>query len=508
MDDWSSVSDSLPDDILIEKANNSKISINRLPPELLSQIFAIGDGEQRSKRLGNERYYGIQDIAVQICSHWRDVAINSPALWSYVYISQAPPHRHALVYLARSGTTVPLVIDIEMMDRPVDAIDKTLRFLTSHGATANRWRSFIFCSNVSDILLRAMRAINIQLPRALQLLSIKWKDRPYYLDYSYHSSEASELDSPPSLDLLNEQHTILDPRLSQLRSVDLDGALTGDMFDLPAPLASGLTHLSLAMTYYTLPLDKLCTLLSSNPQLQSLVLSASAYAFKPTSLRVHLPILRSLSLNSEFESSWALAVIEMIAAPAVERLQLAMHFSEKTVNELIEQLTTGASEERIAKIAKIATCLNSRQPIPYKTIYPLLWDLSIEPANRFIPDKITHLFAIFSRVTRLFLPGWAVQFLSRMPLVLPNLKCISTGRCYVLDEVVRCRIEAGFPVKRVEMGIGSLKGMENEWPDSVEAVERPNPLNASGRVGDYDDYDDYDNYYNGDNDFEDDYPSE
>ncbi|KAF8604073.1 hypothetical protein BDV93DRAFT_522881 [Ceratobasidium sp. AG-I] len=136
----------------------------------------------------------------------------------------------------------------------------------------------------------------------------------------------------------------------------------------------------------------------------------------------------------------------MIDAPAVERLQLAGHFNRETIFELVDQLTTGVSEE---KSAYIRSCISCGEPIPYKSIYPL--------------------FGIFSTVTRIFLPGWAVGFLNSTPLVL------------------RSRIEAGFPVNRVEMGVGSLK-TKGKWPDSVEVVEGPVPSYVSGRHDDYDDY--------------------
>lgn len=53
-----------PDDISRKRAQNGKQAINRLPPELLSRIFAVGDEEQRNKRVQNARYYGFQDLAV------------------------------------------------------------------------------------------------------------------------------------------------------------------------------------------------------------------------------------------------------------------------------------------------------------------------------------------------------------------------------------------------------------------------------------------------------------
>lgn len=52
------------DDITKKKVENSNQAVNRLPPELLSRIFAIGDGEIRNKRVHYHRYYGFQDLAI------------------------------------------------------------------------------------------------------------------------------------------------------------------------------------------------------------------------------------------------------------------------------------------------------------------------------------------------------------------------------------------------------------------------------------------------------------
>lgn len=55
---------SKPRNIAKGQAWNAKQPINRLPPELLSRIFAIGDEEQRSKRLEAARYSGFQDLVI------------------------------------------------------------------------------------------------------------------------------------------------------------------------------------------------------------------------------------------------------------------------------------------------------------------------------------------------------------------------------------------------------------------------------------------------------------
>lgn len=50
----------------LRRVYNNELPINKLPPELLSRIFAIGDEEQRGKRLYDEPYYGMQDVVIVI----------------------------------------------------------------------------------------------------------------------------------------------------------------------------------------------------------------------------------------------------------------------------------------------------------------------------------------------------------------------------------------------------------------------------------------------------------
>lgn len=58
-----------PDILIDRKTENDKQPINRLPSELLSRIFAIGDEDQRYKRIRNYVYRGFQDLAVVSMCH-------------------------------------------------------------------------------------------------------------------------------------------------------------------------------------------------------------------------------------------------------------------------------------------------------------------------------------------------------------------------------------------------------------------------------------------------------
>lgn len=82
-----------PDTIFRKKAENGKQAINRLPPELLSRIFTVGDEEQRSNRMNNaQRYYGFQDLVVVRSFHFQMVYRLSNLVWQLIANLQSLAH--------------------------------------------------------------------------------------------------------------------------------------------------------------------------------------------------------------------------------------------------------------------------------------------------------------------------------------------------------------------------------------------------------------------------------
>ncbi|KAF8604075.1 hypothetical protein BDV93DRAFT_522884 [Ceratobasidium sp. AG-I] len=479
-----------------DQADNAKQPINSLPSELLSRIFAVGDEEQRSERLKNTRYSGLQDIAIQVCRHWRNVAIDSPALWTYIHISKAPSlgGKHVLLYLARSGPTTPLVIDIEMrtrylhsladvtLEKEVNSAREILDFLVSHGATTDRWSALFFCAKTSSVLFEVVSFLNAKSAPALQLLSLWWKS------WMAFDSDAQEHDSLSRPALSVWDRTIFSSQVPQLRSLDLNMLPIFYEVNHSPPLITSLTHLKLIASLNPYPLPKLHALLSSNLQLQSLTLSAGLtgrFDSELTTSRIHLPFLRSFSLDFKSCWRWAWGIIDMIDAPTVEHLHLALSLDSEMIVELVNRMTTGVSKDRFASISQ---ALFDGQSIPYRSIYPLLRHLVIE-SNSAIPDMFKPLLAIFPTITRVSLPDLALPLLAAAPWVLPNLEYISTEMPSVLSSVLHSRARAGFFVKKIEITDGPLRTFD--WPKPIEVVQR----HVSPHASDSDDYDETDCYY-------------
>ncbi|KAH7344833.1 hypothetical protein B0J17DRAFT_17046 [Rhizoctonia solani] len=125
--------------------------INRLPAELLSQIFEVVSGEQDG---------AIVQLS-HVCSHWRQVALFSPRAWSKVMADMSPPANNprverALAYLARSGACP---VDVQVVASYGDSYDPSNGVMDALYSHIPRWRSFSFhCSNsgVSNEVIKSL----------------------------------------------------------------------------------------------------------------------------------------------------------------------------------------------------------------------------------------------------------------------------------------------------------------------------------------------------------------
>lgn len=109
--------------------------INKLPTELLSLIFLLGrlgpdhklkdeDAEKKENdhdtrgfscakgtRNDRERFLSFELLVSHVCRRWREVAIDTAMLWTYIGFKEGLPHEKSTTYLERSKNA-PLVIRI------------------------------------------------------------------------------------------------------------------------------------------------------------------------------------------------------------------------------------------------------------------------------------------------------------------------------------------------------------------------------------------------------------
>ncbi|KAI0691996.1 hypothetical protein BC835DRAFT_93151 [Cytidiella melzeri] len=128
----------------IRCVQNRSAPVNRLPPELLGVIFEHLMDLQVPAHPSNELMEYQWPVVQSVCRYWRDTAVHTPLLWSYVRIrnphaKQAQPGLASTI-LTRSGV-VPLTIHIRsqgLNDVVREPCDEHLR----DQLKANSWRIY------------------------------------------------------------------------------------------------------------------------------------------------------------------------------------------------------------------------------------------------------------------------------------------------------------------------------------------------------------------------------
>ena len=93
---------------------NTTNPIARLPPEILGYIFLwhVAIEQKFSWRWGGEDYYRWMRVT-HVCHHWREVALNTPRLWTNIFVVFTIGLEDRInSFLARSGQA-PLRLHIE-----------------------------------------------------------------------------------------------------------------------------------------------------------------------------------------------------------------------------------------------------------------------------------------------------------------------------------------------------------------------------------------------------------
>lgn len=487
------------------RLQNDARPVNQLPHELLSRIFIIGEEMQRSKRLKvTETYSRFPLIITRVCSQWRHVAINSPLLWSYVHVDRPPPDAITTLYLRRTGTETPLDLDIEMRSsywgmigvdpkdwrRQVDHIPSLLDFLTFTGADTRRWKSLIICVKTPQVFFEFVRTLNAESAPALQFLSCMWKTG---MAARYRREEPQSLSDPR---IFGDPYSLCGSSFPNLRSVELNAIPWRFVFNRhPLSLFTGVVKLNLTAAFDTEPSVNLYNLLSLNLQLEQLCISSGMgigtdACFKSNISHVHLPYLRRLEVTSYSSTRWSLCVLRTIDAPNLEQLSLSVGFDSLEgfeVADLSRYIATG-------KLSDPNPDLTSK-PLADKPIYPSLRCLDVSPFQG-RQDDFKILFSALASVNRLMIPDGALDLLGQSPWLLPDLVHLGfpNSTPHQLGNVLRRRLEAGFPVKTVELGVHERDEIIGGLPDTVTVADAPIPeFTINLHETDEEDPDDWDN---------------
>ncbi|CAE6533261.1 unnamed protein product [Rhizoctonia solani] len=454
---------------------NDDIWINRLPTEILSRIFVIGEDMDQDKeehdRNDDEPVLQFQELVAQVCRKWRTVVISMPMLWTYIHISGPKSFNSASAFLERSGETILLDIEIDLSehlhsdigswsedsdDQEPEAkfVQETLDFLVSKGAKPPRWARFVVWFEKPKALLTAIDFL-IDAPldnlRNLSLVNT-YVDQIMIEDYVAEATRDRDLSNsllfrdPPPL----------------LQKLELSGVPSSFFFAQGnTPLVSNLTHLELGFIISLPPLMGLRALFVQNPRLESLCLDTSMIEVtdfehkNATETRVGMPFLRHFSLQEPISVGWGLSVIQMIDAPELEAFALNLDQSQ-TIPDLIP-LHIAYGKEIVGGEAR------SGAMFPRRPIYPVLKHLALGPFT----GTALALYAMLEALGTITRLDWELQ--DEEPVTInrvlgdskfcPRLEHIRVYGVHETDlvDLVQSRIRTGAPLKTVEVN-------SHDWP--------------------------------------------
>ncbi|KAL5639218.1 hypothetical protein ACGC1H_006655 [Rhizoctonia solani] len=455
---------------------NNDIWINRLPTEILSRIFVIGEDMDQDKeeydRSDDGPVLQFQELVAQVCRKWRTVVISMPMLWTYIHISGPKSFDSASMFLERSGETIPLDIEIDLSEHHSDIdswsedsddqepeakfVQEALDFLVSKGGKPSRWARFIIWFEKPKALFTAIDFL-IDAPldnlRNLSLVNT-YVDQIMVEDYVVEAmrdrdlSNSSLFREPPPL----------------LHKLELSGVPSSFFFAQGnAPLVSNLTHLELGFVLSLPPLMGLRALFVQNPRLESLCLDTSMIDMtdfehkNATETRVGMPFLRQFSLQEPISVGWGLSVIQMIDAPELEAFALNLDQSQTIPDPIPFHIAYGK------EIVNVDAEARPGAMFPRRPIYPVLKHLALGP---FTGTSLA-LFAMLEALGTITRLDWELQ--DEEPVTInqalgdskfcPRLEHIRVYGVHETDlvDLVKSRIRAGAPLKTVEVN-------SHDWP--------------------------------------------
>ncbi|CAE6435400.1 unnamed protein product [Rhizoctonia solani] len=433
--------------------DNQQRPINSLPPEVLSCIFRLCEYADRpawSVRNDLKRGYlhsFYQTTLPAVCSYWRSVALDTPALWSRITLSDSPPFNLSALYLSRSGSKVPLDIEVRITDKHLGYSDswspkihQALPFIVTHGGKTSRWRS---CWIQTNDLPAHLATLNFLLKSDLSIL------RYLELDYCGPEYTSRRLESGVYSNFTSKGSLFHDSPIPQLQIAVLRSVPNVCLFrHIGLFQLTELTYLELDFCSPLPKLAQLNGLLAACPKLAALFLDSmlefhfsdeSDHPDEPMELpRVRLPMLRSLVLKYTIRTTvlWELGILKMIDAPNVQSFQLYLTSSRDCdSNSIFDYITRGDGVVDSGPIFPLLTSLG----------FFAQWDITVD---------LRRLLSAFTGVTTLVLPGFPeLTAMMGTPCLASNLALLSieTKEYEVLRDVVTLRHNAGLPLKTVEL---------------------------------------------------------
>ncbi|KDN36800.1 hypothetical protein RSAG8_10582, partial [Rhizoctonia solani AG-8 WAC10335] len=365
---------------------------NRLPLELLAHIFVLCDEntDYEDDKEVPKRY--IQFVAPAVCRHWRKVAHSTTALWTTIRILKPVPCKRTALYLARSGSTVPLDIKIRVMGPQspgkgdkfqklqtyVDQTIKTFAFIIKHGGFASRWKSLDFETDIFASCAVAMGLLSKACLSSLESLELAFMGPSDHPDDMRLFRDAYRGKTKPKLLFSNPP--------PQLRSIRLEGILNSHLFDdVLQPQLVGLTDIYISFEGWHPGVDHIHSMLAASPRLTKLCFDSGSADPEvgdktATGVSASSPVVLSDLVSLTFMHItypvWSLSVLKTFKAPALQNLELSFWIdpaaSQLLVDYISNQLTQSSPHfpVTLAEMSFFTMMGTNPDPEPLLRAYP------------------------------------------------------------------------------------------------------------------------------------------
>ncbi|KAJ7040925.1 hypothetical protein C8F04DRAFT_1391393 [Mycena alexandri] len=416
-------------------------SIDSLPVEVLAYIFVVGThelmkshGEQDDKcQTFNADTVKAPLVYASVNRHWRNVALNTPALYTSLCIT--PEMLREVGNIETLDTTGILsnltlsqnhLIDIliDARDPDWDFEDESAWFSAKHMRTAmtvllpfiGRWRSLTILTDVYSPMRAALDLLEeyIEADGAPHLESL----RLMRCAYAAHSIDAA----PEQLFLSSTSMINGRLKLANLRHLTLRG-IPGEWNSLAAFLPEELKTLELSFQpIITQPsVLQLARILSTAPSISHLVLNSAGPArFDPGAAAsvtdvIHLPLLKSLTLGYTSAIA-ALAVLQVLNAPHLHALTLedANPPAQMVLVDAVPVLMALFAHPMFPSLSNLTLChvyLSGQTPLVRVERLELV-DMALEP----LAFECTHELYLRGAVVAFGLPPTASMFQTKAAL--------------------------------------------------------------------------------------------
>ena len=458
-----------------EITHNQTVPIYFIPPEIIGQFFCWGKRLSMDPRYDDQApSYNFEVAVSHVGRHLRNVAINTPSLWTDIDSTLLKSPDAFDTYLKRSGS---LPLDIRLGARGRVALGDLLDVLIPK---IDRWRSLSvssWCMEHDGSLFTRLRD----------------RKAPSLEHFSIYATSQDHFNGASPEVLIGGARALSFVRLGNCA-----------LSSLRPPLTSVVT-LHIDQPHPSIDYEQLCQILiAASPSLANLsilgdVTAQEMWLAANTENQIHMPALRALRIGDITGFTYC-GILLNISAPELESL-----FLKDVKDGDLEQLS------------------DSPQMIPLRYKFPALRSLTVcdfecSPAaylRLFTAfPAITHFMSIFTPLqsqicTRLitFLEGGGTQcyHLPRASsldgcLPWPNLDTIAFAPLDCLDldhiiDMIKVRKRLGHPIAELRLGAASeditsyiLQNLTLEECVTVEGFSDVDPWPAELRYSDYDDH--------------------